>query len=60
MVFQHISKDIKDRALFLLENDYILDDVAEILGISTRSISRWGNNLEEDVIVTGVSNSEGA
>ena len=46
MVFRHISRDIKDRALFLLENDYIPDDVAEILGVSTRSISRWGSNLE--------------
>jgi transposase len=46
MVFRHISKDIKDRALFLLENDYIPEDIAEILGISMRSISRWTNNLE--------------
>ena len=46
MVFRHISKDVKDCALFLVENDYIPEDVAEILGVSTRSISRWANNLE--------------
>ena len=51
MVFRHISRDIKDRALFLLENDYIPDDVAEILGVSTRSISRWGSNLEAQGII---------
>ena len=46
MVFRHISKDIKNRTLFLLENDYIPADVAETLGVSERSISRWANNLE--------------
>jgi len=46
MVFRHISKDIKDRALYLLDNDYIPDDVAELLGVHTRSISRWGDNME--------------
>ena len=48
MVFRHISKDIKNRTLFLLENDYIPADVAETLGVSERSISiaRWANDLE--------------
>ena len=46
MIFRHISKDIKNRTLFLLENDYIPADVAETLGVSERSISRWANNLE--------------
>ena len=46
ITIRHISKDIKDCALFLLKNDYIPDDVAEILGVSTQSFSRWCNNLE--------------
>jgi transposase len=46
MPFRHISKDIKDRALWLIENGYARDDVAEILGVSIASIYRWKNNDE--------------
>jgi len=38
MVFRHISTDLKERALWLLEHDYIPEDVCEILGISHSSI----------------------
>ncbi len=47
MVFRHISEDIKHRALWLLEHDYIPSDVAFILGVSERSMRRWENNMEE-------------
>lgn len=46
MPFRHISQDIKERALWLRANDYITDDICEILGISERSIQRWQNNLD--------------
>src|SRR6266498_5253099 len=41
MVFRHISEDIKHRALWLLEHNYIPSDVAFILGVSERSMRRW-------------------
>lgn len=44
MVYRRISKDLKERALWLLGNDYIPEDVAEILGVSERSIARWKAN----------------
>ena len=44
MVFRHISKDIKEGALWLLDHDYIPKDVCDILGISGRDIQRWTNN----------------
>ncbi|TFK66421.1 hypothetical protein BDN72DRAFT_747601, partial [Pluteus cervinus] len=46
MVFRHISPDIKIRALWLLEHDYLTDDVCEILGVSSRSLRRWQQNQE--------------
>jgi transposase len=47
MVFRHISQDIKERALWLLEHDYIPEDVASILGVSDRSMRRWENHMEQ-------------
>ena len=47
MVFHHISEDIKNRALWLLDNDYIPEDVCEILGVSRRSLYRWKRNQAE-------------
>ncbi|KAK0505273.1 hypothetical protein EDD18DRAFT_1344075 [Armillaria luteobubalina] len=32
MVFRHISKDLKERALWLYHNDFIDDDIASLLG----------------------------
>ncbi|THU92537.1 hypothetical protein K435DRAFT_593366, partial [Dendrothele bispora CBS 962.96] len=46
MVFRHISKDVKEGALWLLEHDYIPEDIAYLLGVSERSIHRWRNNVE--------------
>ena len=44
MVYKLISKDLKNRALWLLEHDYIPTDVSDIFGVSERSILRWRAN----------------
>ena len=48
MVYRKISEDIKNRVLFLLDSGDLPDeyDVAEIFGVSERSIQRWRSNLE--------------
>ncbi|KZP06306.1 hypothetical protein FIBSPDRAFT_764652, partial [Athelia psychrophila] len=38
---QHISKDIKDRALYVLFEGYIIEDVCDIFDVSERSLCRW-------------------
>ena len=47
MVFCKISKDIKDRAIDLHYQGLIPQDVRDLLGISTRSPSRWRRNHED-------------
>ncbi|KAK7015994.1 hypothetical protein R3P38DRAFT_3203726 [Favolaschia claudopus] len=47
MVFRHISDDLKERALWLLDNDYLTEDVCEILGVSRASLFRWRENKED-------------
>ncbi|EGN93990.1 hypothetical protein SERLA73DRAFT_126384 [Serpula lacrymans var. lacrymans S7.3] len=44
MVYQLISKDLKERALWLIEHNYIPSDVCEIFNISERSLSCWEKN----------------
>jgi transposase len=44
MVYKNISMDLKHRALWLLEHDYIPADVSEIFGVSERSLQRWKAN----------------
>src|SRR6202042_3589101 len=46
MVFHHISKDIKERILWLRANDYVTDDICEMFGVSLRSIQCWQSNLD--------------
>jgi len=48
MVYRRISEDLKNRVLFLLDSGDLPDeyDVAEIFGVSERSIYRWRENLE--------------
>ena len=41
MVFRHISDDLKERALWLVDNGYISTNVAHLLGVGDRSIRRW-------------------
>src|SRR5208283_399629 len=44
MVYRAISKDIKDRVIWLIDHDYAPPDVCEFFGISERSIARWKKN----------------
>ena len=44
MVFRHISKDLKERALWLISHEYAPEDICELFDISKRSISRWRQN----------------
>ncbi|KAF8234697.1 hypothetical protein L208DRAFT_1260286 [Tricholoma matsutake] len=44
MVFHHISEDLKVRALWLLDHDYIMEDVCDILSISITSLYQWKHN----------------
>jgi transposase len=45
MVYQHISNDRKERALYLLlEQEWEVDRIVEALGLSVDSINRWEAN----------------
>ena len=44
MVYKPIGKDLKERALWLLEHNYIPADVSDIFGVSERSLQRWKKN----------------
>jgi len=50
MPYRAISQDLKERVLFLLDNDIGPDnfelDIAEIFGVSPRSIRRWQRNVD--------------
>jgi len=44
MVYRHISKDLKERALWLISHGYAPEDICELFDISQRSIARWKQN----------------
>jgi transposase len=44
MVYRHISKDLKERALWLILHEYAPEDICELFDISTRSVARWKQN----------------
>ena len=46
MVYRAISADMKRRALQLLGEGWDLLDIAEVLGVSTKSISQWYDNYD--------------
>ncbi|KAF8896914.1 hypothetical protein CPB84DRAFT_1681954 [Gymnopilus junonius] len=46
MVFRHISKDIKEWVMVLLEGGWIPENAAEVFGVSEWSIYQWQRNLE--------------
>ena len=53
MVYQKISDDRKERALYLLlEREWDIERIADALGVSSKSIERW----EEDYEVHGCVN----
>src|SRR5258708_27949262 len=46
MVYCHISKDLKERALWLISHGYAPGDICELFDISQKSVTRWKvNNL---------------
>jgi len=44
MTFRHISKELKDRVLWLISHGYAPEDICELFDISTRSLIRWTQN----------------
>jgi transposase len=44
MVYHHISKDLKERVLWLISHKYVPEDIIELFDISERSIARWRQN----------------
>jgi hypothetical protein len=44
MVYCHISKDLKERVLWLISHNYAPDDICELFDISPRSFARWKQN----------------
>ena len=46
MVFRKISKDVRDQAVNLWYQGLIPRDICDLLGISSRSLSRWRRNQE--------------
>src|SRR5882762_553533 len=47
MVFRHISPDMKQRALKLLQDGWEMEEIVDVLGVSSKSIGRWINNYEQ-------------
>jgi len=46
MVYRKISADMKQRALQLLDEGLEQSEVADVLGVSSKSIDRWYDNYE--------------
>jgi transposase len=44
MVYCHISKDLKERVLWLISHNYAPDDICELFDIFPRSFARWKQN----------------
>ena len=44
MVYRHISKDLKERVLWLVSHEYAPEDICELFDISPSSIARWKQN----------------
>jgi transposase len=44
MVYRHISKDMKERTLWLISHGYAPEDICELFDISQRSVTRWKQN----------------
>ncbi|KAJ6496861.1 hypothetical protein DFH09DRAFT_945770 [Mycena vulgaris] len=44
MVYRAISHDLKDCAVWLLDNDYMTEEVSDLLGVSRASLYRWKAN----------------
>jgi len=51
MVYRPISADMKRRALQLLDEGWEMQQIADLLGISSKSIHRWQDNYETHGLV---------
>ena len=59
MVFRKISADMKERALHLLTEGWELPEVADVLGVSLKSIGRWADNYDRHGTVIPPSYHQG-
>jgi transposase-like protein len=41
MIYRRISSDMKQRALRLVDEGWEMEDVANVLGVASKSIGRW-------------------
>ena len=46
MVYHKISPDMTQRALQLIDEGWEMQDVADILGVASKSIRRWADNYD--------------
>jgi transposase len=46
MVFRKIGADMKQRALQLIDEGWEAAEVAEVFGVSSKSVNRWETNYE--------------
>ena len=46
MAFRKISRDMKERAIWLYDHGWLKRDILHILGISRSSLKRWRRNLQ--------------
>ncbi|EGO04722.1 hypothetical protein SERLA73DRAFT_45022 [Serpula lacrymans var. lacrymans S7.3] len=60
MPYRQISKDIKERTLWLIEHNYILSDICNIFGIFERSLChRQANQEAFDSVAPPIYPSQG-
>lgn len=59
MVFRKISADMKERALHLLTEGWELPEIADVLGVSFKSINRWADNYDRHGMVAPPSYNTG-
>lgn len=59
MVFRKISADMKERALHLLTEGWELPEIADVLGVSLKSIDRWADNYDRHGTVIPPSYHQG-
>ena len=59
MVYRPISADMKRTALQLLNKDWEMQQIANLLGISSKSIHRWQDNYETHSLVNPPSYLQG-
>jgi hypothetical protein len=55
MIFWHISKDIKERVLWLRANGYITDDICDMFGVSLQRFRRWQSTLHYLICDAGLT-----